>query len=88
MIKRVAESPKKEFIILTEEGVLNPMRKANPGKAFRVPKTPMICPNMKKNSLENIVSALETLSHVIKVPEEIRLPAMRAVDRMMAVPRD
>jgi quinolinate synthase len=88
LIKHAAESPKKEFIVLTEEGVLHPMRKKNPEKIFLTPATRMICPNMKKNLLENVVSALETLSPVIKVPEKIRLPALRAVDRMMAVPRD
>ncbi|MDR1308796.1 MAG: quinolinate synthase NadA [Deltaproteobacteria bacterium] len=48
----------------------------------------MICPNMKKNSLGDVVSALETLSPVVKVPEGTRLAALRAVERMMAVPRD
>jgi quinolinate synthase len=88
IIKRVTESAKKEFIVLTEEGVLHPIRKNNPGKIFYTPSTPMICPNMKKNSLDNIIAALETMSPIIKVPEEIRVPALRAVDRMMAVPRD
>ncbi|MDR0620755.1 MAG: quinolinate synthase NadA [Deltaproteobacteria bacterium] len=88
LIKRAAESAKTEFIVLTEEGVLHPMRKANPGKVFYTPATSMVCPNMKKNSLADIVVALENLAPVIKVPEEIRLPALQAVDRMMAVPRD
>jgi quinolinate synthase len=88
LIKRAAESTSKKFIVLTEEGVLHPMRKRNPDKVFLTPKTAMICPNMKKNSLENIVSALENLEPVIKVPEDIRIPALRAVERMMAVPRD
>ncbi|MDR2300817.1 MAG: quinolinate synthase NadA [Deltaproteobacteria bacterium] len=88
IIKRVADSSKKEFIVLTEEGVLHPIRKNNPGKVFFTPRTAMVCPNMKKNSLENIISALENMDPVIKVPEEIRIPALRAVDRMMAVPRD
>jgi quinolinate synthase len=88
IIKRVNEGDEKEFIILTEEGVLYPMRKKNPDKIFHTLKTPMICPNMKKNALEDVLQALETISPVIKVPEEIRIPALRAVDRMMAVPRD
>ncbi|MDR2367220.1 MAG: quinolinate synthase NadA [Deltaproteobacteria bacterium] len=88
IIKRVAESPKTEFIVLTEEGVLHPMRKQNPGKVFHEPSTRMICPNMKKNTLQDVITALETLDPVIKVPEDIRVPALRAVDRMMAVPRD
>ncbi|MDR0355433.1 MAG: quinolinate synthase NadA [Deltaproteobacteria bacterium] len=88
LIKRAGDNPKEKFIVLTEEGVLHPMRKMNPLKTFLTPKTAMICPNMKKNSLDNVVSALETLSPVIKVSEDIRADALRAVDRMMAVPRD
>ena len=88
IIKHCTESPKKKFIVLTEEGVVYPMKKKCPDKIFLTPKTPLICPNMKKNSLEDVINALETLTPVIKVPEEIRIPALRAVDRMMAVPRD
>jgi quinolinate synthase len=47
----------------------------------------MICPNMKKNTLQNIIDALTNLAPVVKVPEEIRIPALKAVDRMMATPR-
>ncbi|MDR2444216.1 MAG: quinolinate synthase NadA [Deltaproteobacteria bacterium] len=88
LIKYCTESEEKEFIILTEEGVLHPLRKKTRGKTFYTPKTPMICPNMKKNKLLDIVKALETLTPVIKVPDEIRGPALRAVELMMAVPRD
>jgi quinolinate synthase len=88
IIKHCSESPKREFIILTEEGVLYPLRVRNPDKVFYTPKTPMICPNMKKNTLQNILEALENLEPVIKVPTEIRLSALKAVERMMAVPRD
>jgi quinolinate synthase len=88
IIKFCTESPAKEFVVLTEEGVIYPMRKKCPDKAFLTLKTPMVCPNMKKNTLEDVVGALENLAPVIKVPEDIRVPALRAVDRMMAVPRD
>ncbi|MDR2339756.1 MAG: quinolinate synthase NadA, partial [Deltaproteobacteria bacterium] len=55
IIKRCTEGPEKKFIILTEEGVIYPMRKACPDKTFLTLKTPMICPNMKKNTLENVL---------------------------------
>jgi quinolinate synthase len=88
IIKRCSESPESEFIILTEEGVLTPLRRNNPGKTFLTPATPMICPNMKRNTLQNVIDALENLEPVVSVPEGIRAPALRAVERMMAVPRD
>ncbi|MDR2422663.1 MAG: quinolinate synthase NadA [Deltaproteobacteria bacterium] len=88
IINHCKKSDQNEFIILTESGVLYPIQKQNPGKTFYQPQTPMICPNMKKNRIEDLVRALETLEPVIKVPEEIRLPALRAVERMLAIPRD
>ncbi|MDR1312119.1 MAG: quinolinate synthase NadA [Deltaproteobacteria bacterium] len=88
IIKACLESDRKECLILTEEGVIYPLRKKRPDKVFLTPETPMVCPNMKKVTLENVLDALETLTPVIKVPEEIRAPALRAVERMMAVPRD
>ncbi|MDR2613638.1 MAG: quinolinate synthase NadA [Deltaproteobacteria bacterium] len=88
IIKTCLESDREEFVILTEEGVIYPLRRQRPDRAFLTPATPMVCPNMKKNSLEDVLHALETLTPVIKVPEEIRVPALRAVERMLAVPRD
>jgi quinolinate synthase len=89
IINKVAQSDREEFIVLTEEGVLYPMRKNNPGKVFLTPETPMICPNMKKNSLEDIERALlDPDPPAVRVPEEIRIPALRAVERMLAAPRD
>ncbi|MDR1872265.1 MAG: quinolinate synthase NadA [Deltaproteobacteria bacterium] len=88
IIKHCATSPSEEFIVLTEAGVLYPLAKQNPHKKFYQPKTPMICPNMKKNQVTDVLAALETLTPVIKVPEEIRLPALKAVERMLAIPRD
>ena len=35
----------------------------------------MVCPNMKKTMLTSVLRALKEMNHVIKVPEEIRVPA-------------
>ena len=48
----------------------------------------MICPDMKKTNLEDILKALQAMSPVVEVPEDIRVRAKWAVDRMLAVPRD
>ncbi|MDR1080219.1 MAG: quinolinate synthase NadA [Deltaproteobacteria bacterium] len=88
IIKACLESGRKEFVILTEEGVIYPLKRQRPDAVFLTPETPMVCPNMKKVTLLDVLKALETMTPVIKVPEEIRVPALRAVERMMAVPRD
>jgi quinolinate synthase len=43
---------------------------------------------MKLTSLEDVLISLQTLSPVVSVPEDIRLRAKSALDRMLAVPRD
>ncbi len=76
------------IIIGTEAGILYRLRKENPDKEFILASPALICPNMKLTSLEDILTALETMEPVVKVPEEIRIPAKRALDRMLAIPRD
>ena len=85
MLAYVAESEKKEFIIGTETGILYPMSKANPDKIF-IPADPdMVCDDMKKTRLTDILRSLEDLQPEVKVSEEIRVKAKGAVDRMLAI---
>ncbi len=76
------------FIVGTEEGILWRLRKENPDKTFIIPSRGLICPNMKLTSLEDILKSLQTLEPRITVPEPIRLRALTALERMLAVPRD
>ena len=88
MMAFAAQSDHATFIIGTEVGILYPLSRANPEKTF-IPADPrMMCPDMKKTGLEDIVKALESMSPQIKVPEQIGVPAKEAVDRMLAIPRD
>jgi len=81
-------SPAKKFILGTEAGILYKLRMENPGKEFILASQALFCPNMKLTSLEDVLISLQTLSPVVSVPEEIRLKAKRALDRMLTVPRD
>ena len=86
MIAYARDSRHREFIIGTEVGILHPLSKANPGKRFFPAHPNMVCTDMKKIGLQEILSALESLGPEVKVPEEIRVRAKGAVDRMLAVP--
>jgi len=88
MYEYCRNSRSRRFIIGTEAGILYRLRRENPDKEFILASPGLICPNMKLVSLEDILDALKTLAPVIKVPEEIRLPAKQALDRMLAIPRD
>ncbi len=59
------------------------MRKENPEKIFYPLRNDMICPNMKKTTLNSVFRALKENTYVIKVPETVRVPAKRALDRML-----
>jgi len=82
------KSPAKRFIIGTEAGILYRLKKENPDKEFILASPALICPNMKLISLEDILASLTHMSPEVRVPEDIRVPAKRALDRMLAVPRD
>ncbi len=82
------QSSARQFIIGTEAGILYRLRQENPEKEFILASPALFCPNMKLTSLEDIVHALQSMSPTVKVPEEIRSPARRALERMLAVPRD
>ena len=77
-----------EFIIGTETGIIHTLRKQNPDKIFIPADDTMVCTDMKKTELVDIVRTLTTLSPVIKVEEDIRVKAYGAVKRMIEVPRD
>lgn len=85
MLRYVKGSSAKEFIIGTEMGLLYRLNKENPDKKFYPLRPDMICPNMKKTTLSTVLSALENLAPVIKVPEAIRVKAKRSLDRMLEI---
>jgi quinolinate synthase len=85
MLRFCKESKHKEFIIGTEEGLLHRLKKESPEKKFYVLSSEMVCPNMKRTKIESVLRALEKMEHVIKVPEDIRIPAKRALDRMLEI---
>ncbi len=83
MIRHAASAEEKSFIIGTENGILYPLRKAAPDKIFYPVSPAMICPDMKKITLEDVANSLENLSGEVKVPESVRVPALDAVRRMI-----
>jgi quinolinate synthase len=88
MLSFVKQSQHDSFIIGTEIGMLHPLRKQNPAKEFYPASEGLVCDEMKKTTLNDVLRSLETLENVVRIPEGIRIPAKKAVDRMLAVPRD
>lgn len=74
-----------ELIFGTEQGILYQLRTRYPGKTFIPASETMICETMKLTTLDDILRALTVMAPVVKVPEAIRIPAKRCLDRMLAV---
>jgi len=85
MLRYCKESPNREFIIATEEGLLHRLRKDSPDKQFYLLSRKMVCPNMKRTHLSSVLTAMEKMQYVIKVPDEVRVKARRALDRMLEI---
>lgn len=85
MVRYVKESPVRTFLVGTESGILHRMRQENPDKVFYSASNALLCPNMKKTHLKSVLLSLERNQYQITVPEDIRLRAKAALDRMLAV---
>ncbi|HEX67986.1 MAG TPA: quinolinate synthase NadA [bacterium] len=83
MVKIARESPKKEFIVGTEVGILYRLKKENPEKSFYPANPSAICEDMKKITLEKVLNSLKTLSPTITLPEDIVKRAYKAIQRMV-----
>ena len=77
-------SPDTEFIVGTELGILHRLRKENPGKQFH-PAAQLVCPNMKKTTLDKVRDSLANLETRVTVPEDVATRARRAIEAMLAV---
>ncbi|MFA6335660.1 MAG: quinolinate synthase NadA [Bacteroidales bacterium] len=85
MIKHVNSSEKKEFIIVTEAGVIHEMKKSNPNKIFIPVQSGAICRNMKKVTLEKVLRSLQTEEYEIKIPDGLREKAWLPIKRMLQI---
>lgn len=75
------------FVVGTENGVIHRLRKENPEKSFYPASGTAVCPNMKVNTLQNMVEALEELRYEVEVATETRERATDALERMVEVGR-
>jgi quinolinate synthase len=91
IIKRAVESPAQTLIIATEDGVFHQIRQQAPSK--QLIQAPGMdescacnrCPYMRLNTLEKLYLCLRDLEPEVRVPEPIRLAALRPIERMLAL---
>ena len=85
MCRFARESSHKEFIVGTEVGILHRLRKENPEKSFYPVSERIVCPNMKKTTLDNLAESLREMKTEVEVPQDIAIRAKKAIDAMLAV---
>ena len=95
MLKFVASSDNQEFVVVTENGILYELRKQNPDKKFYALSDMheskggdcecANCKYMKYNTLENILSALETETPELVLDENLMDAARQPIIRMLAL---
>ncbi|MDD5192547.1 MAG: quinolinate synthase NadA [Candidatus Nanoarchaeia archaeon] len=83
MVKFAKENKNKQIILATEIDMINRLIKENPeNKYYSIGGT---CPNMKKTTLKKVYEALEKNQYEINVPENIRIKASKALNKMISV---
>ena len=97
MITYCQSSPAKQFIIVTESGILHRMQKECPGKVFicaptfdaiRAPTDPCRCSEckyMKLNTLEKVRDCMKNLAPQIELPSHIIERARLPIERMLEI---
>jgi quinolinate synthase len=84
MIKAVEKSKATRFLLLTECSMGDNIVAANPGKEM-LRLCSHRCPHMHEITLEQTRDSLKYLRWEVDVPEEIRVRALRSVERMLAI---
>jgi len=88
ILNRAVESNKKDFIILTEPGIIHQIKLKAPEKNYyAVPNLEGCscndCPYMKLNTIDKMIAALEHLQPEILMDEDLRLRALKPLERML-----
>src|SRR3954454_13358321 len=90
LLKYSANDSCNEFIVATETGILHQMQKDSPHKTF-IPAPPENscacndCPFMKLNTLEKVYLCMEYETPEINMEEQLRLAALKPIERMMEI---
>lgn len=85
MLVRAKASPAKRFIIATEIGLVERLRREFPRKEFIPALETAICEQMKKHTLEKVYLALRDKKNVVQVPPRVARRARVTIERMLEI---
>ena len=85
MVTFARQSPAKEFLVATENGILHRLEKEVPGKRFETVSERAICKYMKMITLEKVRDSLRDMKYEVTVPSDVAAKARLAIERMVAI---
>jgi quinolinate synthase len=85
MIRHARASTARTFVVATETGLLHRLASENPTKRFLPADRAAVCRYMKLITLPKLRDCLRDLRPAVTIPNEIAVPARRAIERMLAV---
>ncbi len=83
IIEFANKSNNNEFIICTEDGVKFKLEEDNPNKKFHFTKPSLCCVDMKLNTLEKLLTVLETEQNAIEISEDIMKKSLLPLNKML-----
>jgi quinolinate synthase len=84
MLRFARESPATEFIIATEEGLIERMSREMPGKHFYSAGRAHFCFNMKRIRLEDVYRSLDEEIYEVQIDPDIMEKARASLERMIS----
>src|SRR5450759_1915345 len=84
MVKYVARTNAPQYLLLTECSMGDNIAASNPEKDM-LRLCSVRCPHMNMITMENTLAALVNNQYEVTIPEDIRLRALTAVERMLAI---
>ena len=85
IIDYVKNSTESQFVIVTEKGVADRLKRDYPEKEFILISNNMLCESMKLTTLEEILYSLENEINEITIDEDIRNRSANCIERMLKV---
>jgi quinolinate synthase len=85
MLEHVAEHPRGEYIVATENGMLYPLQEVAPEAKLIEANRMAFCKYMKMITLPKVRDSLREMKHEVKVPPEIAERAKLPIERMVAI---
>jgi quinolinate synthase len=85
MVNHATSSPKREFVVATETGIMHRLHKEAPDKRFYAMSERAVCRYMKQITLPKVRDSLRDLRYQVTVPDEVADRARLAIERMVEI---